>query len=318
MKGYHIYYKFSEDDDFECLNHLILLLSIKSWKKYFGQINLLCNTKYLESISRWGIDSEYTEINTDYLKKIPFENKISEFFSFPKIYGCKIISERNEPFAIIDTDLWIDKPFPIPNLDILFYHAEIIKDGHPNNPYIDKNLFIDNGSFKNYNWDKNPINTSLVFFNKNFNNIINEWYDFSVNFINSNFNLTPNDIDKNKLIITDKALRISKMMFIEQRALSEIISQSKLNVDFIFHSCYLPFEDSKVGDGREWFPNPLKSEKLLKEAELIKHIWGEKSRYTDPIMRNFLIELINWKYEEILDDKDKLKYQNLINEVNKL
>ena len=77
MTGYHVYTQFDDNPPYNCIDNTILLLSILSWKKYFGDIHLYCNQKYLDNISEWGLEKEYASINIlEIEQNIPFKEHL--------------------------------------------------------------------------------------------------------------------------------------------------------------------------------------------------------------------------------------------------
>ena len=304
MTGYHVYTQFDDNPPYNCIDNTILLLSILSWKKYFGDIHLYCNQKYLDNISEWGLEKEYASINIlEIEQNIPFKEHLSEYFAFPKIYITKLLSEKNQPFALVDTDLWINSQFDIPMVDMLFYHDEMISYDEKTD-YISPEYFIDNDILNSFSWSANPINASLIFYNNNYNHVINEWYNLVVKIIDRN---------KNKFSEITKSI---KMTFLEQRLFAELIKKHNIKYDFILHSTYLPHEDGTIGDGREWSPNILYSETLQKESNLLKHIWGIKNHYDNIFIRETVVKILlknlgqfhqfNFRYEKLVKNIQEL------------
>jgi hypothetical protein len=308
MKGYHVYTQSEESKYYDPIDDIVLLLSIISWKKYFGPIHLYCNQKYLDRISKWGLHLEYSNIDTNELENnIPFKKYLNEYFAFSKIYITKLLSEKNEPFTIVDTDLWINSPFSIPNVDMLFNHDEIVtshEDHYPNG-YIYPKYFLneDDDDLNMFNHVSNPINASINFYISNFQNPINDWYDFVIKVINRNKDIK-NEIGRN-----------AKMLFIEQQAFPKFLEKHNTNFDFILHSSYLANSYSGLsGDGKEWQPSITLRPT---EAGLIKHIWGLKHYYNNQYIRKVIIELILNSLQSYPPEIHK-KYNSLISTVKNL
>lgn len=310
MKGYHVYTQSEEGKYYDPIDDLVLLLSIISWKKYFGPIHLYCNQKYLDRISKWGLHLEYSNIDTNELENnIPFKKYLNEYFAFSKIYITKLLAEKNEPFTMVDTDLWINSPFSIPDVDMLFNHDEVVtshEDHYPNG-YIYPKYFLneDDDDLNMFNHVSNPINASINFYISNFQNPINDWYNFVIKVINRNKNIK-NEIGKN-----------AKMLFIEQQAFPKFLEKYNINFDFILHSSYITHGDGLVGDGREWEPNIYSNSQFAYEANLVKHIWGLKRCYDNPYVREAIIELIINSLQSY-SPKIHKKYNPLIETVKNL
>lgn len=298
LTGYHIYYKFKESDKYEPINHLILLCSILKWKKHFGKINLLCNSEFLIEIKKYNIDILYDNINTDILDNINFKDKINTFWSYPKIYGIYNINKLiNEPFCVIDTDLWIDNPQPFYlDYDINFYHGELFSLTNKNNPYPDpKNWF----NKENFNLETLPHNCAIIFFNKNYKDIINIWFNYV------------SEIIENNIVYNCENKQVNAI-FIEQRLLPILLNKYNITYQDILPNKYLTFNNGLLLNGNEWFPPLRFNDENTKLIESIRHIWGAKKLYNDEFVRNIVLELTQENLKEF--NLEKFKY--LIEKIN--
>jgi len=280
MTGYHIYYQFNEDGRFEEINHLILLSSIVNWKKNYGPIKLFCNKKYLESISKFGIDKEYDFIDTEFIETVPYKEHIKRYWSFCKIYLAKHISNQEDSFCILDTDLWIQAPNLLQtNNDLLFYHKEAFELSYPQNPYPLPENWIAKENLNQYNWNVSPCNCAIIVFNKNCNDLINTWYDEVCSIIETtkNHNTFPN-------INADT-------IFIEQRMLPVLADKLNVKFDIVLPNTYLTFIPAEAANGREWEPQLGHNELSSFISSNIKHIWGAKKYYEVEWIRNLILRV---------------------------
>jgi hypothetical protein len=276
MTGYHIYYQTKEDGEFEALNYLAQLASIKFWKKYYGSIKLYCNQRYLESISKYGLDEEYDEIDTQFLETIPYQEYADRYWSFCKIYLANKIAQEETSFCILDTDIWISKPNLISNKeDVVFYHKEDFREDYKMNPYPDPINWIED---VNYNWDIYPRNCAIICFNSNFKELIAKWLEVSIQVIEQTHSKQFSFENKN-----------SSTIFIEQRLLPVLIDKLGLTMGEVFPSVYQSDKDGF--DGHEWVPRIDSSEYLTYLASVIKHIWGVKRYYDQAVVRRLAIDI---------------------------
>jgi hypothetical protein len=276
MNGYHVFYQSKEDSKYEYINYLVQLASILFWKKNGGTISLYCNSRFLNSLKKWGIDKLYHEINTDCLDEIPFSQYVEKYWSFCKIQAAKKISESQKEFVIIDTDLWIQDPIFIDNsFQLIGYHSEIIMD-HPRNPYIPPDNFMSKDDLKLFDWRVNPINCAFMYFNSSY--LIEEWFRWSIKTISNN---------KDKEV---KSMSIDTI-FIEQRLLPTIAISLGMKIGTILPNVYYPHIESD-SIGSEWIPKVGFNEENLYMCRNIKHIWGFKKYYDDPNTRNFVVQTV--------------------------
>jgi hypothetical protein len=267
MNGYHIYYEFSDGkDNYEYLTFLSHLCSILFWKKNFGNINLICNQEFLEKIKYWELDKYYDNIDTKLFKVIPHSNKLEVFWSFPKIYGIKYISNFEDEFCVLDTDLWIYDSISFDKkCELVGYHKELINDSE-NNPYKDPKKWIQNDDL---DWTTSPLNCAFLYFNSK--KLIDYWYSKAFNII-SDFNsaMSENSADT---------------VFIEQRLLPTICKKLNMNYTTLIENVYNP--DSEK-DGSEWIPQIGYTEENEKKFMNIKHVWGLKKMFSDIDIRNMV------------------------------
>ena len=267
MKGYHIYYQIDdEENEFEYLDFLGHLCSILFWKKNFGEIELICNQKFLEKVKFWGLEKYYNNINTELFQNIPHQDKLKIFWSFPKIYGIKYISNFEDKFCVLDTDLWIIEHIDFDKeCELVGYHAELISHSEIN-PYKDPKRWLQNDDL---DWTTPPLNCAFLYFNSK--ELIDYWYSTVFGVI-SEFN---SKISENS----------SDTVFIEQRLLTTICKKLNLNYTTMVENVYNP--DSEK-DGSEWVPQIGFTEENLKKFRNIKHIWGLKKLFFDVDIRNMV------------------------------
>ena len=306
MKGYHIYSQFKEDSKYDVINHLGLLASILTWKKHFGSIHLYTNKKFLETISKWNLHLEYDSINTYELDNAPHKDYLEKYWTFPKMYVTNIIAQSGEPFALVDTDLWIRNPSLINfDKDIYFYHSEIFNEDAINTPYPTPKLWLNESEIVEYDWNVLPINTALVFFNSNFQSLVSEWYS-----------LAEKIIERCKDDNSYKGNQSAHTLFLEQRMFSTLSKKMGINYGTILPSSFVTYEKTTLYDGREWYPKLDSSEELLKIKKGIKHIWGIKKYYDTIEVRRLVVETILDTLDEFEGVSEK--YQKLYRDVSLL
>lgn len=303
MKGYHIYSQFREDGKYDVINHLGLLASILTWKKNFGSIHLYTNKKFLETISKWDLHLEYDSINTYELDNAPHKEYLERYWTFPKMYITNHIAKSGEPFALVDTDLWIrDSSVIKMDKDIQFYHSEIFNEDLPNTTYPSPNVWLNESEVAEYDWNILPINTALVFFNSNFQPLISQWYSFAEKII-----------ERCKDLETDKGNPSSHTLFLEQRMFSTMAKKLGVNYDVILPSSFVTYVDTLREAGNEWYPKLDSSDELIKMKNSIKHIWGIKKHYENPYIREMIVSSILDTLEQFDDVKEK--YHKLYSDV---
>jgi len=280
MTGYHVYYQTKDDGEFEAINYLVQLASIKFWKKNYGSVKLYCNQRYLDSISKYGLDEEYDEINTQFLETNPYKEYSNKFWSFCKIYLANKLAREETRFCIFDTDLWISEPNLISNeTDFVFYHQEAIAEYDPFNVYPDPINWIDD---VNYNWNINPVNCAIVCFNSNFKELITKWFEISSKIIEQTHSKQFNFVNED-----------CSTMFIEQRLLPVLIDDLNLTKSEILKSVYQPHIGGDIdSNGIEWVP-PLDSNiETAQIANAIKHSWGLKKYYDNKFTRTLVLDVV--------------------------
>lgn len=288
MNAYHVFYQSKDDSEYESINYLIQLSSILFWKKNEGQINLYCNSKFLESIKKYGLDKLYTNINTECLDNIPFQESLSKYWSFCKIHAAKEISQNEKDFVILDTDLWIhNQIFIDTNFQFIGYHSEMKLD-HPGNPYISPDNFMSSSDLKLFDWEMTPINCAFMYLNSQ--ELIREWWRWSVKIIKDNKDKEKKDISADTI-------------FIEQRLLPTLANSLEMKVGTLLPNTYCPHIPSD-NLGSEWTPKIGFDEDNQYMTWNIKHVWGLKGMYNDPSVRNIVIDTVldsldsffsNWK-----------------------
>ena len=270
MIGYHIYYQKNNEINFVEISSQ--LASALFWKKYFGPIRLYCNSKFLETISLYKLDSLYDEINVDILDNITYSTKIlSKYWSIPKLYAANEISKSETTYCILDTDLWITNYFEWDiSKDFLAFHYENFDLKNKNNPYLIPSAFIDD--YKEKDWDLMAMNCAFMYINNQ--QMVFDWFKY-----------VDNVIKLNKTVKT-KNKKDVYTLFIEQRAITYICEKLKLNYGTLIPNIFISGLSS---DKEPWTPK-LNVSNL--PQKYIKHIWGLKKFY-DSITLKLLDTIYN-------------------------
>jgi len=294
MNGYHVFYHNKiEDDQFETINYLVQVASALFWKKNHGEIHLYCNSNFLKFIQKWKIESIYDSINTEVLDNVPIKEYIEKYWSFCKIEAAKDIVKTHKEFVIIDTDLWIHDEINLDNsYSFIGYHPEMMMK-HPSNPYLSPDIFLKKSDVLLFDWTISPINCAFIYLNSE--NLVNQWYTWSLYIINNNKDLKKHEMSADTI-------------FIEQRLLPTLTHSLNLKVGSLIPNMYLPHIPSDQF-GSEWSPKIGFDEFNQYMTWNIKHVWGLKKYYSDPNIRNMVVELVtnsldtyfeNWNEDFIL------------------
>lgn len=277
MNGYHIFYQSKDvDDQFESINYLTQIASILFWKKNEGKISLYCNTKYLDFIKKWRIDLLYDEINTECLDNIPYKEYLHKYWSFCKIEAALDISKSHKNFVIIDTDLWIHEPLNFDtNHQFVGYHQEqsLI---HPDNPYVNPDNYMSQSDMSLFNWDISPVNCAFLYLNSR--TLIIEWYNLALKVIDDNKHVKIKDLS-------------ADIVFIEQRLLPTLVNKLEMSMSTLIPNVYIP-HIKPDNNGCEWIPALGFDSENQYNISNIKHVWGLKKMYTDPNIRNLVIDTV--------------------------
>ena len=269
MKGYHVYYKFNDKiSTYEYVDFLGHLCSIFFWKSIYGEIGLYCNKAFYERVRYWGLDKYYDTIDVDLLEDLSIDN-LDIFWSYPKIYTINHISKYEDSFCIIDTDFWFYSELEFnKSHSLVGYHFES-SEINDKSPYILPDNF---STICEYDWKTPPINCAFLYFNSK--DLISKWHQECVHVINNckNFNV----------------VNSSHTVFIEQRLLTTICKDMGLKFSTLIENTYIPFAEK---DGSEWSPRVGFFKENLEKFDNIKHIWGLKKMFDDPLIKNMVIDV---------------------------
>lgn len=297
ITAYHVYYQSKDFGKYYEIDLLIQLASILFWKKNYGPIKLYCNQKFLETLQKYNLDQHYDEINTTLLENIPYKPYLPKYWSFCKLHAIKHISNIDEEFVILDTDLFIMKDLGIDfNYDLILYHPEIFKENQEQKTYMPPETFLPQEEINQYNWDVLPTNAAFLYINNK--EFVNRWYEWVLRVIESNK-------DKPKLDYS------ADTVFIEQRLLPTLANKMGLKLDFVFNSMYKTWIDGS-DDLSEWEPKLDSTEELRFKMDNSKHIWGLKNNYHRKEIRDLVLWVVisnlkeNFNMEIIEDLYDKL------------
>lgn len=303
LNGYHTFFTHptTRVQKYWPIDALAQLTSALFWKHHFGPIHLSCDHQHLHSLRIYGIDKVYDTIDTTLIERIPAVD--SRYWAFSKIALAKeIASVSDHPFAIIDTDLWL-KFIPStwnPEAGLQCLHYENFDEDYTFNPYPNPSVFlpIDTTGLK---WKTLPLNCAFTYLNSS--QLINEWYQ-----------LAKEVIDGNKGKEGMGCAR--EMVFIEQRAISELAFNMGLVVDTIIPSVF----QTQIPVGIPNLPNPwlpaLNSSPLLINIEkCVRHIWGMKKEYDDINVRVSVVKTIFNDIDQVLGADSLNGFERLISDV---
>lgn len=268
MKGYHIYYKYKDDkSNYDYIDFLGHLCSVLFWKKNYGEIHLICNKSFYNDVRSWGLDKYYDSIDINLFNDMPHIEKLEIYWSFPKIYAINHISQLEDSFCVLDTDIWLYEQIEFnKNHALVGYHLESI-ESNSESPYINTGVF---STSDKYGWSTSSINCAFLYFNSK--DLVLKWYQECLFVIENTKNLD--------------VFNSSHTVFIEQRLLTTICKKLKLKFSTLIENTYIPFG---LKDGSEWIPHIGYTKENLHRYQNIKHIWGLKKMYIDESIRNMVL-----------------------------
>jgi hypothetical protein len=286
MLGIHVYEKRGHDE-YENQMLCVALLSAISWKRYHGKIVLYTNEEYLELLKKWRVDEVYDYIDTTTLKEIQGIDT-NDYWAFCKIH---VASTINEPFVIIDTDLWIRKTLDFDtSCGFMGLHYE-----KPLLPYyIDYNQLVPE-KWKN-KWEPNLLVTNTALLYVNDFEFIKKWHKIAKEIAEN---------DNNKEITSTQ-----KMIFVEQRLLPMLAEETGVKYGTFLKPVFRSQKSDTEVNG--WDP-PFNtwSKEYYEDFMKVIHVWGLKKELNDPIVRQMVFDrLIGDLYyyqEETEKYKDLLK-----------
>lgn len=276
--GIHV---FEQSDILEWENELVSfnLLSALSWKYFEGPIHLYCNTTYLNTLKRWGVDGIYDSINTEIIDNKPTNINYKEFWAYSKFLILESLRNSTQPFTLLDTDLWLlDKIDLDKDVDVIMYHKENFDLNYWNNIYIDFDEFVPD-TIKSLNLDKSilPTNGAIIHFKNT--SILGQWLDLSKEIVEFNF--------KNNIPAEHTS---TKMCFIEQRLLPMLMKKLDFKYDTFIVQVYQS-QLSEKQDGSEWLPRlGNDNTKENQDFQKIKHVWGLKKFFKQPEIRSLVMQ----------------------------
>lgn len=281
MKGYHIYYKYNDNNSkYDYVDFLGQLCSILFWKLNYNEIHLICNKSFYKSVKDWGLDKYYDSIDIEIFDHIPNTDKLNIYWSFPKIFAINHISQTEESFCVLDTDIWIYDQLEFnQNHALVGYHLESLASDILS-PYVDVNTF---STSQEYNWNTTPVNCAFLYLNSK--DLISEWYKEALFVIENTSDLVE--------------VNSSHTVFIEQRLLSTVCKKLNLKFSTLLENTYIPFAPK---DGSEWIPQIGYTTENLNRSQNIKHIWGLKKMYDDSQIRNMVLGVCKISLDQFFPD----------------
>jgi hypothetical protein len=282
------------------------LLSILSWKRFHGPIHLYCNTTYLNTLKKWGVDTLYDSINTHIIDNKPDNIDYQEFWAYTKFLVLDHLKDSDKPFTLVDTDLWIQDKLDLnKNVDVVMYHKENFDVNYWNNIYLDFDFFISE-NVKSMDFNKSILPTNGALLHVKNTKFIKEWLNISEEIAVFN--------SINKIEIDNKSTR---MCFIEQRLLPMLLEKRGFTYDTFISQVYQSQLVEKQ-DGSEWLPriHDSRSEEMI-NFQKIKHVWGMKRFFNHRDIYNLVMEstLTCLSEYEISDKPYKNLYFKLLNEL---
>lgn len=302
--GIHV---FEQIDDLEWESELVgfNLLSALSWKKFHGPVHLYCNTTYLNTLKKWGVDVVYDSINTEIIDNKPTELDYKEFWAYSKFVVLESLIGSTEPFTLIDTDLWLlDKIDLDKDVDVIMYHKENFDINYWNNIYFDFDQFIPQ-HIKSLELDKTILPTNGALLHIKNPKFLLEWLQLSKDVVDFNY--------INKIQLNNNS---TKMCFIEQRLLPMLLQKQGFKYETFIKQVYQS-QLVELQDGSEWLPRIENSSDIeLTNFQKIKHVWGMKRYFKYPEIRNLVLDstITCLSQYDIYDKPYKHLYSKLVSD----
>lgn len=285
MLGIHSIYKLPQGSKQTVQNYnrlyafefICLVLSSAYWRKYNGEIKLVCNDPVYRWVEAHKLQWIWDYIDTDTLKKLPQDIDYSVFWTFPKMF---IHFNQKEKFTSIDADLFFKGNITQYPEDIIYAHEEVDTLG---TTYPFFHLYPEYESVLQSSLPYNAVNTSLITFNRL--DLLSQLEDITYKFIR-NTNLSQVDSPYTYTI------------FCEQKVLGNLIHQH----NYTYRSLMEKYWDCNDLDQTE-----NNSNFLLPEVG-IHHIWGNKRRlYENPTQRKFYTDyFLNFIYTDFPELEEKV------------
>lgn len=300
INGYHAFFTHPRLDanKYFPIDALGQLASVLFWKKHFGPIHLYCDETHLNAISKYGIDKLYDSVNTTLIQQMPVLD--TRYWSFSKIFLAKELSKRDEPFAILDTDLWLKR---IPetwdmSADVIGLHRESFDVTVQANPYPHHSVFIPQGEMQ-WNWDEVlPLNCAVTYLNNP--ELVQRWYDAALQVIEWNKDKSPMGHSR-------------EIVFIEQRLLPTIADDMGLVVKTVLDSVFQTHVDIYAPQAvNPWLPPMDSTERLIRIESGVRHIWGMKRTYDEIKTRITVIHTTIGDLQAEFDDEILAPFNRLI------
>jgi hypothetical protein len=285
---------------------IILYLSILSWKKYNGTIELYTNSRGLEMFERLKIAPMWDSIDTSILDNDNYNIDNQIFWASSKI---KVINKLDPPFVILDLDLYVEM-----NLEEVGFFSKKLGVFHYEDfslSYPDAySLPTPNGfSFPStWDWTAYPTNVAITYYGDM--DFKKKYTEMSLNYMHNN----------NGNYIMDK--NNSRMIFAEQRILGEMIKQYDIDTVNIIDGLFEPMGESDLSIGFVDIMNlktskfievenhPLHDRTNIKYIEhYINHLWGYKAVLMDD--KNIRQKFVKRLLSKIEKDYNKY-YSNVI------
>lgn len=249
---------------------LTMVLSCLNWKRHCGPIKLYCDQPFYDYIDDLDLLWLWDEIDTETIQNIPGDYDSNIYWAYAKVY---INSLQTQPFASLDTDLYIRGGFKEGDFDILFCNIEKCdnKFGYP--PYHKMEEYNEHLIFDGVN--DYAANVALLVVNdldfyKEYVNVVNEFV----------FNTEKGPLEG--------SAQSSLMTFTEQRILyGMLVDYNKKfdhHVEGMYDSGTTLFED-------EWF-----------NANNLTHLWGWKHMWKLERNEHKRNKLTNELIEEVMND----------------
>ena len=76
---------------------------------------------------------------------------------------------------------------------------------HPSNPYLSPNIFLKSREVTLFDWTITPINCGFIYLNSE--DLVNQWYDWSLHIINLNKDLKKQEMSADTIFIEQRLLQ---------------------------------------------------------------------------------------------------------------
>lgn len=280
IPGYHTYRTFYPDklSPFEPIDLLVQLASALTWRQYMGPIHLHCDPAHLARLETYGIDRVYADITTSLLG--PADLPDPRYWAFGKLLTAEFLADvhGNQGFALVDTDLWLTgKPdlFRGQPPKYVGLHWESFQEAYADTPYLHPRELDADWETIPANWQGPAVNCALLYLRDP--ELVHEWVEQAARIMRADQGSHPRGFSR-------------EIVHVEQRLLPALVRGRGDEFQVILESAYrTELPHGPAAEGLSRWTTPLEQ---LPARNLIRHVWGGKNCYDDPLKRQQVVSAV--------------------------